>query len=259
MARIRSTSDPTGPPFWVSGAAPPPALPRPPVPTSITMSAVVMASAICRTGQRGSENSVTLAQQNGRWPRRLPLAGLGDRHRRQSGTRAGRSTTSDRPRGRPGPVSWRWLHSRWDGLERHGAYGTAGLAENGGGGRRLRSRQIGGAARCGEDGGGRGGVGVGEQCVNGVMGGSFGGFLDQEPGQQWPQAAGLQGRCRWVEEHRGEGRCDVTLRERRTAFDGGVEGRPERPEVGRRARWIAADELGGHVRRRADDVAVRSE
>src|SRR6266542_3986313 len=209
MARIRSTSDPTGPPFWVSGAAPPPALPRPPVPTSITMSAGVMASAICRTGQRGSENSVTLAQQNGRWPRRLPLAGLGDRHRRQSGTRAGRSTTSDRPRGRPGPVSWRWLHSRWDGLERHGAYGTAGLAENGGGGRRLRSRQIGGAARCGEEGGGR-----------------------------------------------GEGRCDVTLRERRTAFDGGVEGRPERPEVGWRARWIAADELGGHVWRRTDDVAV---
>ena len=68
-------------------------------------------------------------------------------------------------------------------------------------------------------------------------------------------AAGALSRLRRVVQHRGEGRHGLFLREGWAAFDGHVEGRPERPQVGRRPRGRAADEFGRHERRRPDDVA----
>ena len=77
------------------------------------------------------------------------------------------------------------------------------------------------------------------------------------PGAAPGAAAGGRraGRLRRVVQHRGEGRHGLFLREGRAAFDGHVEGRPERPQVGRRPRGLAADEFGRHERRRPDDVA----
>ena len=98
-------------------------------------------------------------------------------------------------------------------------------------------------------------VGLGEQGVHGVVGGSAGGVLVQEQRQERLQAAGVPGRLRRVVQHRGEGRHGLVLREGWAAFDGRVEGRPERPQVGRGLRRLAADEFGRHERRRPDDVA----
>jgi len=52
---------------------------------------------------------------------------------------------------------------------------------------------------------------------------------------------------------RGDG---FTLREWRAALDGRVKCGPKRPEVDRGPRGLAADEFGGHIRRRANEVTV---
>ncbi len=56
-----------------------------------------------------------------------------------------------------------------------------------------------------------------------------------------------------VLEDSRQSRRRIALPKRRSAFDGGVKGHSERPEVGWGARCFAADEFGRHVRRGADD------
>jgi hypothetical protein len=70
-------------------------------------------------------------------------------------------------------------------------------------------------------------VGVDEQGLYGVVGGSSGGLLVQQQRQERLEAAGVSGRLRRVAQHRGEGRHDFGVRERGPAFHRGVQGCPE--------------------------------
>jgi hypothetical protein len=85
-----------------------------------------------------------------------------------------------------------------------------------------------------------------------VVGGSSGGILDQEPGQQWLERAGESGRRRWIVQDRGQDRHRVAVGEGCVALDGCVQRGAERPEVRSGAGCLAADELRCHVGGGAD-------